>query len=134
VNSRFQAIEAMGVDPKVCCMRTFNTAYIEMLTHANTTAANDCASGFYWYHVGVGPFARAQASSLEGISIPVVMVNWDVGQQLRTAVLAAQDFIMHTDTEMSYLPVNFTFAGQYLPQPCSNHCSVVDVLALLHAW
>jgi hypothetical protein len=43
------------------------------------------------------------------VSIPSVMVNWEVGKRLRDAINAAQEFIMTTDTDHAYLPLNFTY-------------------------
>ena len=43
------------------------------------------------------------------MSIPSVMVNWEVGKRLRDAINAVQEFIMTTDTDHAYLPLNFTY-------------------------
>ena len=57
------------------------------------------------------PLCVQSVPGIDRIAIPSVMVNWDVGSSLRAAVHTAQDFIMQTDSDITYLPVNFTFLG-----------------------
>jgi hypothetical protein len=106
INTQYEPVEKMGSME----VRFSRRSYLAGRGAVSTVLSFDSAEFSGGLH---GPLAQA-VGSLDRVSIPVVMVNWDVGRKLRQAAQSAQDFIMMTDTDMTYLPVNFTFQGSFV--------------------